>query len=62
MADFTFPPIRKSPPETIIRRRAAHPMFAFFQIYRWSPDDDANPRVDRFEVDLDECGPMVSTR
>ena len=30
-----------------------------FQIYRWSPDDDANPRVDRFEVDLDECGPMV---
>ena len=30
-----------------------------FQIYRWSPDDDDNPRVDRFEVDLDECGPMV---
>ena len=30
-----------------------------FQIYRWSPDDDDNPRVDRFEVDLDDCGPMV---
>ena len=30
-----------------------------FQIYRWSPDDDDNPRVDKFEVDLDDCGPMV---
>ena len=30
-----------------------------FQIYRWSPDDDANPRLDSFEVDLDDCGPMV---
>ena len=30
-----------------------------FQIYRWSPDDDENPRLDSFEVDLDDCGPMV---
>ena len=30
-----------------------------FKIYRWSPDDDANPRIDSFEVDLDDCGPMV---
>jgi len=30
-----------------------------FQIYRWSPDDDENPRVDSYEVDLDDCGPMV---
>lgn len=30
-----------------------------FEIYRWSPDDDANPRIDSFEVDLDRCGPMV---
>jgi len=30
-----------------------------FKIYRWSPDDDANPRMDYFEVDLDDCGPMV---
>ena len=30
-----------------------------FQIYRWSPDNDDNPRVDKFEVDLDDCGPMV---
>ena len=30
-----------------------------FQIYRWSPDDDANPRIDSFNIDLDDCGPMV---
>src|SRR6056300_1379422 len=30
-----------------------------FTIYRWSPDDGANPRLDSFEVDLESCGPMV---
>jgi succinate dehydrogenase / fumarate reductase iron-sulfur subunit len=30
-----------------------------FQIYRWSPDDRANPRYDRYTIDLDDCGPMV---
>jgi len=30
-----------------------------FQVYRWSPDDDENPRIDSYEVDLDDCGPMV---
>ncbi len=30
-----------------------------FVIYRWIPDDGRNPRTDTFEVDLDDCGPMV---
>jgi succinate dehydrogenase / fumarate reductase iron-sulfur subunit len=30
-----------------------------FKVYRWSPDDGANPRVDSYVVDLDSCGPMV---
>jgi succinate dehydrogenase / fumarate reductase iron-sulfur subunit len=30
-----------------------------FRVYRWSPDDTANPRIDTYEVDLDKCGPMV---
>ena len=30
-----------------------------FRVYRWSPDDDENPRIDTYEVDLDTCGPMV---
>ncbi|MEN1728034.1 MAG: succinate dehydrogenase iron-sulfur subunit [Pseudomonadota bacterium] len=30
-----------------------------FRIYRWDQDSGENPRVDSFEVDLDQCGPMV---
>jgi len=30
-----------------------------YRIYRWSPDDDANPRIDTYYVDMDDCGPMV---
>ena len=30
-----------------------------FRIYRWSPDDDKNPVVDTYEIDLDKIGPMV---
>jgi succinate dehydrogenase / fumarate reductase iron-sulfur subunit len=30
-----------------------------FRVYRWDPDDGKNPRVDSYEVDLDNCGPMV---
>jgi len=28
-------------------------------VYRWNPSDDKNPRVDTFEVDMDNCGPKV---
>ena len=28
-------------------------------VYRWSPDDDDNPRIDSYTLDLDKCGPMV---
>jgi len=30
-----------------------------FKVYRWNPDDGQNPRVDAYEIDLDQCGPMV---
>ena len=30
-----------------------------FEIYRYDPDNGENPRLDTFEVDLDDCGPMV---
>ncbi|HEX4555491.1 MAG TPA: 2Fe-2S iron-sulfur cluster-binding protein, partial [Xanthobacteraceae bacterium] len=30
-----------------------------YRIYRWNPDDGANPRIDTYSVDLDDCGPMV---
>ena len=30
-----------------------------YQVYRWNPDEGANPRVDTYFVDLDDCAPMV---
>jgi succinate dehydrogenase / fumarate reductase iron-sulfur subunit len=30
-----------------------------FKIYRWNPDDGQNPKVDTYQLDLDDCGPMV---
>ncbi len=30
-----------------------------FHIYRWNPDDGKNPRLDTYDVDSGDCGPMV---
>ncbi len=30
-----------------------------FKVYRYDPDESANPRLDTYEVDMDGCGPMV---
>ncbi len=30
-----------------------------FRVYRWNPDDGGNPQVDTYELDMDDCGPMV---
>lgn len=29
------------------------------EVYRYHPDSDDNPRIDTFEIDPDDCGPMV---
>src|ERR1700686_4944774 len=29
------------------------------EVYRYDPDSEGNPRLDTFEVDLDDCGPML---
>ena len=30
-----------------------------FKIYRWNPDDREQPRIDTYNIDLAECGPMI---
>jgi succinate dehydrogenase / fumarate reductase iron-sulfur subunit len=30
-----------------------------FKVYRWSPDDGANPRIDSYWLNLEDTGPMV---
>src|SRR6056300_1433634 len=30
-----------------------------YAVYRYDPDSGENPRVDTYEIDMDNCGPMV---
>jgi len=59
MVEFTLPANSK------VRPGKAHPaperakQPKVFKIYRWSPDEDANPRIDSYTVDLADCAPMV---
>ena len=58
MAEFTLPKNSK-----ITRGREWKPeagkRLRTFKIYRYDPDSGANPRFDRYTIDLDKCGPMV---
>jgi succinate dehydrogenase / fumarate reductase iron-sulfur subunit len=59
MAEFRLPKNSR------ITRGTHHPAPAgasnvkTFRIYRYDPDSGENPRVDSFDIDLDNCGPMV---
>ncbi|BBE34535.1 succinate dehydrogenase iron-sulfur subunit [Sphingosinicella microcystinivorans] len=60
MAEFTLPKNSKVNGKGKVHKApegATH--IKTFKIYRWSPDDSANPRMDSYELDLDSCGPMV---
>lgn len=39
--------------------RAAAVRVKALQIYRYDPEKDERPRLDTFNIDLDDCGPMV---
>src|ERR1700749_2866116 len=59
MAEFTLPANSKVGTGKTYPAAAGAKRVRNFKIYRWSPDDGQNPRLDTFEVDLDACGPMV---
>ena len=59
MAEFTLPANSKITKGTHFPAKSGGKNLRSFKIYRWNPDDAANPRVDTYEIDLDQCGPMV---
>jgi succinate dehydrogenase / fumarate reductase iron-sulfur subunit len=59
MVEFALPANSKIGTGKSWPKSAAAKNTKTFRVYRWNPDDDANPQVDTFEVDLDSCGPMV---
>ncbi len=59
MAEFTLPANSKVGTGTTYKAPAGAKRVKSFKIYRWSPDDGQNPHLDTYEIDLDQCGPMV---
>ena len=60
MAKFSLPQNSKMKPgQKFSEVTAETKRSKTFKVYRWSPDDEQNPRLDEYEVDLDKCGPMV---
>lgn len=59
MAEFTLPQNSKITKGEEINAANGASRTKTFKVYRWSPDDDSNPRLDEYTIDLDKCGPMV---
>ena len=58
MAEFRLPKHARVV-EGTTHRAAPGARAKTFKIYRYDPESGGNPRLDRFEIDLDDCGPMV---
>jgi succinate dehydrogenase / fumarate reductase, iron-sulfur subunit len=58
MAKFTLPQNSKIRPGKSHKAPGAKRPRTF-EVYRWNPEPGGNPRLDSFEVDLADCGPMV---
>ena len=59
MADFTLPENSKVNKGNIFKADEGAKNIRKFLVYRYDPNDDSNPRIDTYEIDLDQCGPMV---
>jgi succinate dehydrogenase / fumarate reductase iron-sulfur subunit len=59
MAEFTLPANSKIGPGKTFKAPSGAKRVKAFRIYRWNPDDGQNPRIDTYELDLDQVGPMV---
>lgn len=63
MAEFTLPKnskIDKNAGKTY-KASGGSKNIQVFEVYRYDPEDaeQKNPHIDRFEIDLDTCGPMI---
>ena len=59
MAEFTLPKNSKIKPGKKYSNANGAKNKRTFGVYRWDPDSGENPRLDSFEINTDNCGPMV---
>ena len=59
MVQLTLPKNSKITEGTTWKRPTGARHVTPFRIYRWNPEDSANPRMDTYFVDRDDCAPMI---
>jgi succinate dehydrogenase / fumarate reductase iron-sulfur subunit len=59
MVQFTLPKNSKVGTGKVWSKPTGATKVREFRVYRWNPDDPANPRVDTYFLDGEDCGPMV---
>ena len=59
MVKFSLPENSKIQKGTYYKDKTGSKNLKKVNVYRWSPDDGKNPRIDTFEVDMNNCGPKV---
>jgi len=59
MVEFSLPKNSRLIPGKTFKAESGAKNIKLFEVYRWDPDSGENPRIDRYEIDLDQCGPMV---
>jgi succinate dehydrogenase / fumarate reductase, iron-sulfur subunit len=59
MVEFVLPPNSRPRPGKTHAPPAGARRPRNFHVYRWSPDDGQNPRVDTYTLDMADCAPMI---
>ena len=59
MAELVLPAESRPKPGKTFKAPPGAKRVKTFRIYRWDPDQGGNPTIDAYEIDLDQCGPMV---
>ena len=59
MVKFALPKNSKINPGKYHRNSDSSKNLKKVNVYRWNPEDGKNPSIDTFEVNLNDCGPMV---
>jgi succinate dehydrogenase / fumarate reductase iron-sulfur subunit len=59
MAEFTLPKNSRVQTGKVHKANSGAKRIKNFKIYRYDPDEKQNPCIDTYEIDLDDCGPMV---
>ncbi len=59
MAEFTLPPNSRIQKGKTYAASAGATSTRRFSVYRYDPDSGETPRVDNYDIDTADCGPMV---